>query len=192
MNKMCKYIIIVFILLFAFVGLAIQPGQDKKSKDSYSIIIQRNIFSKNRSSQQPVRVEVRPADPNSFKKPDVSFVYILRGVAIDNINKTAFLENQSSREFFQVSTGEQIDDMVIREIKDDRVVFEKAGQKIDIFVGMDLSGVRTVTAPAGAVGSPDSSSSGSDTGSGPSSPSSADEAEIMRKMMERRKQQLGN
>jgi len=195
MNKLCKYLVIVFILQFAFVGHGEQAEQNKRSKDSYSIVIQRNIFSKNRSTSQTASYQPRPVDPNTIKKPDISFVYILRGVAIDSKKKTAFLENQSNGEFFQVYPDEQIDGMVIKEIRDDRVVFEKDGKKLDIFVGMDLSGQIASTQSYESGGSSASSSSGSTStsaSSGSTSPPSADEAEILRKMMERRNQQLGN
>ncbi|MBW8015262.1 MAG: hypothetical protein FVQ82_03675 [Planctomycetes bacterium] len=185
MNKPGKYVIVVLMLLMALAGHGEQTGQDEKSKESYGVIIQRNIFSKDRSPRRPVRVDVRPAEPNTVAAPDIAFVFILRGVAIDSNKKLAFIENQSSGELFLASIGEQVDGMVIKEIKADRVVFDKNQTKVEIMVGMDMSGV----VPGAAAYTTTSRSLGS---SDPNSPAiqGTDESEILRKMLERRKKEL--
>lgn len=198
MNKPGKYLIVALMLYMVFVGHGEQEAQRDKSKESYAVIIQRNIFSKDRSARKPVLVEVPKPDPNTIDAPpDIAFVYVIRGVAIDSDKKIAFFENQSSGEFFQASIGEQIDGMAIKDIKANRVVFTKKNQsEVEIMVGMDLSGV-VISSAANTVtsGSSGSSSSGSSTaGSEEASPAiqGSDESEILRKMLERRKQQFDN
>ncbi|MCF7954270.1 MAG: hypothetical protein K9M75_00570 [Phycisphaerae bacterium] len=194
MNKPGKYLIAVLMLCMSFAGYGEQVAQVNKSKESYSVIIQRNIFSRDRSVRKPKPIDVRPSEPNIVSAPDIAFIYILRGVAIDTKNKIAFIENQSSGEFFQVSVGEQVDGMVIKAINSDRVVFDKNKSEVEIMVGMDMSGVipgaPANTKASGSLGS--SSSSSSSSGGKVSSPAiqDADEAEILRQMLERRKNQL--
>jgi hypothetical protein len=181
----------------AFAGFGEQDMQVNNSKESYSVIIQRNIFSKDRSARKPERVEVPKPDPNTIDAPpDIAFVYVIRGVAIDSDKKIAFFENQSSGEFFQASIGEQIDGMVIKDIKANRVVFTKNQSQVEIMVGMDLSGVVINSAgnTATSESSGSSGSSSSPAGSGGVLPGiqGSDESEILRKMLERRKQQFDN
>ena len=195
MSKPGKYLIVALMLYMAFVGHAEQEAQRDKSKESYTVIIQRNIFSKDRSARKPVLVDVRPVEPNTVASPDIAFVYILRGVSIDSKNKIAFIENQSSGEFFQASVGESVDGMEIKEIKADRVVFDKNKSKLEIMVGMDMSGVipgaptNSVTSGSSGSSSSSSSTSGGD-GASPDAIQGSDESEILRQMMERRKKQL--
>jgi len=164
-----------------------QPSQLDIS--DFRILTEKNIFSRTR---EPKR-ESQGSRPGPRPTPRVILsMFILRGIAIKGEEKTAFIEEEVAGQFTRATVGTSVAEGVIKDIKPDRVIFEQNGQEREVLIGGELNQIRsdssteTGTETETEVQPETVEPAKTDTSTG------ADKDEILRIMLERRKQQIGD
>lgn len=175
------------IAAFALGTLATANAQTPaqgKGYEAFQGMRTRNIFDPDRRGP---RVESAPSAATS-NRPD--FV-ALTGTMVTSGKTLAFFVG-SRTEFNKVlAVNEKIADYTVASITPSHVELEKEGKPVTLGVGKQLAmdGSGTVSASAGASGAGPSATSSTTADTAPPAGVSADKAEILRRMMERRKQE---
>ncbi len=164
--------------------------RDTNTWASYQIILQRNIFSRQRGPIRRRRDD-RPR-PAITRNPESYLV--LKGIVQEGDTFIAFIENTQNNTVLRLREGESVARGTVKNFTLDSIEYQLEGNTISVVIGRDLEGgqgtlpmSRLMELSAGA------SSSVSD----PNAPAkqeavpSEEEAEILRKLMEQRRQQLG-
>lgn len=187
MNR--KYLLISICLpLLGIAGWAEEAGSAQNTNgyqyDDYQIVSERNIFSRSRASKRDMRDE----GTRRQKKVVVLSFHVLKGVAVNKSRKIAFIEEEVSGEFTKARVGDQVVNGKIKGIRNDYVLFEEGGRIRKIKIGE----------PFGKQESLDFESSDSDESTQseetPQSDASvpSEQEDILKRMIERRKNELGN
>jgi hypothetical protein len=169
------------------VRRAVQDEQWAK----YDIILARNMFSRDRI---PARVRDAREEPTK-NMPNPESYFLLRGVTQEKENSQfiAFVEDKKSGSVLRLHQGDHVARGTVKSVNLDGLEYQLADKTTPVNLGYDLEGGRgaitasdlanysQTAAPAAAQGS----SAGQ-----PAAPS-ANEAEILKRLMEQRKQQLG-
>ena len=172
--------------------------------DSFQIVVDRNIFDPNRRRQQ--RGGASMADPPRVQQPPDERIALTGSLIYETANNTeiiAFFEGSKAEYNATIRLGESIAGYRVAEIRTDGVKLETENQQIDLPVGAGLS--RQVEGKWQIVSASDLSArrgpeSGSPetiqtrpTSSGDSAETKSSEGstnDVLRKLMERRKQEL--
>ncbi len=191
MKHMLLFIICVGLLVLP--GLAEQDTDKSASEyryDDFKVIAQRNMFSRNRRSLRPEpKTEIR-----TVKKSVVLSLYVLKGVAINDGQKVAFIEEEVSGETIRAIAGDELMNGHIAEVQFTHVLFEEDGQTKTIRLGEMFAKKETVS-EARAEAEEDASlieTTESDTNSDTDSGETSSENDLLKKLMQRRKSELGN
>ena len=124
---------------------------------------------------------------DGLKKTQVLAIYILRGIAVQKEEKVAFIEEQVSGQTTRAEIGSEVLNGRITDIKYDRVAFEQNGQIKYIKVGGEFGKTETTVTVEVSEESQETTSVEK-----PADDSTAsDENDILKKLMERRKSELG-
>jgi type II secretory pathway component PulC len=168
-----------------FCSCTSYSGQDANNSafEKYTIIAERNIFSKYKAAAH----ERESAEPVLQKK--ILSLYILRGVSLKGETGLAFVEDEISGEHLRLRVGEGISGCRIKSIKSDFIVYEKDGNENTVRIGSELFRTESQTSSI-------QKSSGSLEKSIKTNDSAAkvndSNDDVLKKMMERRKSQVGN
>ena len=156
--------------------------------DKYGIILTRNMFSRQRIPARSAEAVVEP--PKVMPNPESYF--LLKGVAQENSQFIAFVEDKQSGSVLRLRQGDRVARGTIKSLNLDSLEYQLGDKTIAVNMGFDLEGGR------GAVTAGDLASfsqTATPAAQGPSADSSvapsADEAEILKRLMEQRKQQIG-
>jgi len=153
----------------------------------YSIILQRNIFSRQRT---PFRPKERNSEP-PVVVPNPETHFLLKGVVQEDNEFIAFVEDTQGGEVLRLRQGDRVARGAIKTLNLDAIEYELEGKTIVVKLGYDLEGGRgSVMARDLLEALPASSPAAAGQQAQPPVPS-GDEAEILRRLMEQRKQQLG-
>lgn len=183
--------IIVFLMLTGGIPFAADdPSSEKNTYDRYKVIYERNVFSKDRLPPQQ-------SDPGSrqVRTTTVLSIYVLRGVAADagRPHQFALVEEQISGESKMVGIGTKILGGQIKDIQLNYVLFEEDGKTRKIRVGEEFgktsSTVMTNAEEPADANEPAVNASPEEDKANESPPT--DENDLLKKLMERRKQELG-
>ena len=194
MKKNCNRLAIV-ILMTAVLGaaLTLSPtaglGQTTVEQQSpwtrYEVILERNMFSRQRGFARQRRDE--PGQVAAVPNPE-SYL-LLKGVVQENGQFIAFLEDTRSNSVLRLQTGAQVARGVIKSLTLDSIEYAFGERTITVRIGQDLEG------GFGAVTMTELMEySDSPTGASPDATTEAptgEEADILKQLMERRKQELG-
>ena len=163
--------------------------QKKDTWENYQIILQRNIFSRQRGPRiDPSRRQRIDAPP----PPSPESYHILKGIVQENNIFIAFIENTQRGQIIKVREGDSVARGIVKAINLDTIEYHFEDRKFTVSMGYDLEGGRgSVTFNQMYELSQSYTPTSEKTTEETSSPS-ADEAEILKKLMERRQQQLGN
>lgn len=183
-------------LIIVCAGLLVLPGQaeegtEKSSAktfryDDFKVIAQRNMFSRNRRSYRPQpRVERRPV-----RKSVVLSVYVLKGVAVNDGQKVAFIEEEVSGETLRAIAGDEFLNGRITDVQFTHVLFEENDQTKTIGLGEMFARKETVSETPGDTEADASSETTTDSDTDSTEPSSG--SDLLKKLMQRRKNELGN
>lgn len=175
-------------LLRPAVGRAEASAQRPDVWATFKVIVERNMFSRQRGAaeRRQRQTEERPVavpDPESYCR--------LRGIAQENGTFVAFVEDTRSGETLKLRQGDSVARGSIESLDLDSIVYRLEDRTITVAIGQDLLGGRgavTMTELMEWTPLPSTSPSGAPTT--PAAPS-GDEADILRQLMERRKQELG-
>ena len=178
------------------------PPQDSFSK--YRIITERNIFSRQRGRRTITQRTGREPTIRQYTPPSPESYLVLKGLAkVDNVY-VAFFEDTRGGPLIRVTAGAGLARGRITKLNLDSVVYQRGRNEAAIAIGRTLEGklapatlsldnlvelARTIpvapsTQPADGNEPAAAETPGSET-------PAADEADILRKLMERRKQELG-
>ena len=168
------------------------PRLEKLGIDAkYDIILDRNVFSRQR--RPPRRAEdfrevVKPVVPN----PESYFT--LKGIVQENNDFIAFIEDSQGGGVLRLRQGDRVARGVIKALSLDAIEYQLEDRTISVKLGYNLEGGRGVVSTGQEQEWPMATSP---TGAGPATQTppgqtpSGDEAEILKRLMEQRKQQLG-
>jgi len=175
--------------LSATKTVAVDPnaaGQES-SWASFGIILQRNIFSRQRMPARR-RTEESAARPAAVtRNPEAYFV--LRGVVQENDDLIAFIENSQTGMVLKLRRGDPVARGTIRTLTLDGLEYQIEDKTPAVIrMGSDLEGgigVLTTTQMLDLASMP------APAASSPPAESSEDTTDILKRLMEQRKQQLG-
>lgn len=157
----------------------------------FGIILKRNIFSRQRRAPAPVRErEERPAPP----APNPESYYVLRGVVQENDDFIAFIEDTQTGTVLKLRRGDPVARGAIKTLTLDGLEYQMEDKTMVIRMGLDLEGghgglTSTQMLDLGAM--PASSTTGQPAQTRPATPPSGAEADVLKRLMEQRRQQLG-
>jgi hypothetical protein len=159
----------------------------------YNIILQRNIFSRNRT---PFRPRDRSSEaPVVVPNPETHF--LLNGVVQENNEFIAFIEDTQSGGVLRLRQGDRVARGAIKTLSLDALEYQLEDKTISIRLGCDLEGTRgfvavsTASAPSASPATTTAPAGQPVQTQQPAPAPSGDEAEIIKRLMEQRRQQLG-
>jgi hypothetical protein len=186
------YVLLPGILWLAGLGPAVGYAEESAEAPDpwavYKVIVQRNMFSRQRGAaerrqRQEERQVVTVPDPESY--------YRLRGIAQENGTFIAFVEDTRTSETLKLRQGAAVARGSIESLDLDSIVFRLEDRTINVAIGQDLLGGHgAVTMTELMQWTPATSTSTTGQEASPAAPT-GDEAEILRQLLERRKQELG-
>jgi hypothetical protein len=169
----------------------------------YQIILDRNIFSRQRG---PVRRPGEDRDTGPVKLPDPETHFVLKGIVQENNEFIAFIEDTQAGMVLQLRKDDHVARGVIKALSLDGIEYQLEEHTTAVKLGYDLEGhlgpvsapapasppAPTAPAPSGATTRPaaPAPSVTSPPAGQPAAPA-GDEADILRRLMEQRRQQLG-
>ena len=157
----------------------------------YKIIVERNMFSRQRRSRTN-RPRIQRQVPVAPPAPDPESYVILKGVVQEDGEFIAFLEDTQSGQILRVRQGDSVVRGKIKSLNLDSIEYEFEDKTTTVTMGLNLQGGREGSTFAGMYELSQTYPSTSEEGTSESSaPPSEDEAEILRQLMERRQQQVG-
>lgn len=159
-----RWMLISLAALFAMSATMATAADDESrtekisTDDRIELIIERNIFLRNRRPPPPVRVS-RPEpeekeevvvirEPAPPKNPATAFV--LKGVAMQAEERVAFIESLEDKSKIKLKLGDPIADGVIVNVEIDYIEFNQGQENIRVVIGNRLDGTAapTVASPA--------------------------------------------
>lgn len=183
----------VVLSLIAAMGSAIGFGQDSVERQdpwaAYKVIVERNIFSRQRGArpERSDRGGVRTPPP----APNPESYYLLKGIVQENGVFIAFLEDTQRGQILRVREGDSVARGKVKISNLDTIEYQFEDRTVTVAMGYDLEGGQgTITLTQMYELSQAYSTTPKEGTTEPSGPS-ADEAEILKKLMERRQQQIG-
>jgi hypothetical protein len=162
-------------------------GQDAQWA-KYEVILQRNMFSRQRV---PIRLkEAVKEAPRAMPNPESYF--LLKGVVQENSQFIAFVEDKQTGSVLRLRQGDRVARGTIKSLNLDGVEYQLADKTTAVSMGFDLEGRHgAVTAGDLAGYTPMAAPAASGATTSPQAAPAADEAAILQRLMEQRKQQLG-
>jgi len=168
-----------------------ESGQSANPRDSwgtYRIVVERNMFSRQRG---PRITRTRRQVPVAPPAPDPESYVVLKGIVQEDGTFIAFLEDTQSGQIRRVRQGDSVVRGKITSLTLDSIEYEFENRTTTVTMGLNLQGgisgttftgmyELTQTSPATSTGTTESSTEPSE-----------DEAEMLRQLMERRQQQVG-
>ncbi len=183
---------------------------DKSARADFSILVQRNIFDRNRRAPV-VRKPQAPRTKPAYTPPkpvDADVYFVLRGIALEGSQFTAFFEDARSGKILQVRPGDVVGKGRIQAVNIDSAQYQR-GEKLTVIpVGHTLTGSRAPSAgfetpapsPTASTARPTAPTTGSSATTQPttapagkptSAPASSGPQDILERMRRRRQQELG-
>lgn len=168
----------------------------------YSIISQRNIFSRQRT---PFRPRDRSAEAQVVA-PNPETHFVLKGVVQENNQFIAFIEDTQGGGVLQLRQGDKVARGAIKTLSLDALDYQLEDKTISVKLGCDLEGARaavTVTVTADELANmpqtstptlttvPASTATQQPKAGQQTAAPAGNEADILKRLMEQRKQQLG-
>lgn len=197
MKKNCKKLA-EFVLLTLIVGLIAGRGgadegrgsaNEEDSWAAYRIIVERNMFSRQRGP----RVDRGRQQRISAPAPNPESYYVLKGVVQEDGEFIAFLEDNQRGQVLRVRKGDKVARGVITDLSLDSVEYQFGERTVKVAMGFDLEGGqgRITFNQMYELSQAYTATKSEEEGDTESTAPSADEAEILKQLMERRRQQIG-
>ena len=162
------------------------PQQDGWAK--YQIIFQRNIFSRQRG---PIRQREVDDRPGRVITPSLESYFLLKGIVQEDGKFIAFIEDNRAGGILRLHEGDSVARGIIKALNLDSIVYQLEDRAVTVTMGHDLEGGQgAVTMTQLYEWSQTSSAAQKEGVTQPSGPS-GDDADILRQLMQRRQQQIG-
>ncbi|MDB5326314.1 MAG: hypothetical protein JWM57_1883 [Phycisphaerales bacterium] len=173
----------------AIIGASATPlfAQEKTGNynDTYGVLSSRNMFLRERHKPYVREPRTSSPRPDTTSPQAIEKAIVLRGVAIENDELHAYLENTRTSKLIRVAPGDSIASGHIVEIAIDAIAYEVEGRAIWVEIGQNLSGAR-MSAEMIAASTPTTSPSADGAPTTPSpSGSSLEERMKLRRMQQR-------
>ncbi len=197
-----RSVVPILVALVWVLPVTAGPAGDADSKSAapqdlwakYQLILERNIFSRQRG---PLRRpgEDREAAPVVVPNPESHFV--LKGIVQENNEFIAFIEDTQAGAVLRLRKDERVARGAIKSLSLDGIEYQLEERTSTINLGYDLEGklgpISASPAPKPAAPTPTTPTPAVAPTSPAGQPPAAtgDEAEILRRLMEQRKQELG-
>ena len=188
-------------LLAVVIGLIVAmwpnagPGQERPQQQDpwevYKVIVERNMFSRQRGARIDRLSQDRPDMRTPPSAPNPESYYVLKGIVQENNAFIAFLEDSRGGDILRVRKGESIARGVIKALSLDSIEYQLEDRTISVTMGHDLEGGRGAVTMTQLFEWSQTSSATPQEGATQPSSTSGDDADILRQLMERRQQQLG-
>jgi hypothetical protein len=168
------------------------PRIEKLGVDpKYDIILGRNIFSRQR---RPARREEEIRNAMKTVAPNPESYFTLKGIVQENNDFIAFVEDSQGGGVLRLRQGDRVARGTIKTLSLDAIEYQSENQTTSVKLGCNLEGGRGAAPAAQAQEWPAATSTAgtppvaqTKQGQAPA----GDEAEILKRLMEQRKQQLG-
>ena len=166
-----------------------RPIGSSDSWDAFRIVVERNMFSRQRGPRvERTRRQVPVAPP----APDPESYVVLKGIVQQDGEFIAFLEDTQSGQIRRVRQGDSVVRGRIKSLTLDSIEYESGDRTVTVTMGLNLQGRVGGATFTGMYDLTQTSAAPSAAGTTESSaPATEDEAEILRQLMERRQQQIG-
>jgi len=164
------------------------PRADLAGWEAYKVIVERNMFSRQRGTrtERSDRRETRtPPAPN----PESYFV--LKGIVQENDVFICFLEDTQRGEILRIRKGDSVARGIVKALSLDSIEYQFEDRTITVMMGQDLEGGQGAVTLTQMYELSQIYSTTSQEGATEASSPSEEEAEILKQLMERRQQQLG-
>jgi len=162
-----------------------QPEQDEQWTQ-YKIIVQRNIFDRNR---QPMRTGPIIDDRPRPVMPNPESYLLLRGIVQENGQFLAFVEDKQSGSVLRLRAGDHVARGTIKSLNLDGLEYQLGDKTTGVRLGYDLEGGHgALTAGDLANYLPMAAPAGQSAPSAAPAPLPANADEILKRLMERRQQ----
>lgn len=154
----------------------------------YRIILQRNIFSRQRG---PIRQRRTTRSRPVVRRNPESYL-LLKGIVQEDSTFIAFIEDTQSNTVLRFREGDSVARGTVKNFSLDSIEYQLEDKTINVTLGRDLEGGQGTLSMNTLLELSATSSPSTDPNAPTEEPPlSGDEAEILRKLMEQRKQQLG-
>ena len=187
--------IYVIASLLCFLGapaFAEQEPSLQNTWDGYKVIVEKNIFSRNRWQQAERTARQGGATAPARARAPESF-FVLRGITRDENGFIAFVEDTRTYDMARARVGDSLTEGTVKDMTLDHMTFELNGETRQIEIGMDLGGTApqaTSIGPAAFVPSVDISPQG-ETNSEKAAQAKEEAEDILKRLRERRQRELG-
>jgi len=195
--------LMIGVLLAATLGTiaafrpAMTTGQEQQAEASnawanYEIILQNNIFSRDRRPKVVDQPETRPEPEEVVVSPES--YYRLKGLVQEDGAFIAFIEDTRYNNVLQLREGESVARGIVKNLTLDSLEYEYNDKTVGVQIGRDLEGGFGAVTQSELMqwgGTQTTSGSDSTSTSTPSEPATGDEADILEQLRQRRQQQLG-
>ncbi len=152
---------------------------------SFDIILKRNIFSRQRT---PARQRQEVPETRHVVTRNPESYYVLKGVVQENDDFIAFIEDTQSGTVLRLHRGDPVARGAIKTLTLDGLEYQMEDKTFVVRLGLDLEGghgVLTTRQMLDLASMPASSTSGQTTENSPET------ADILKRLMEQRRQQMG-
>jgi hypothetical protein len=178
-------VVLALATLWPAVGRAGESAEEADTWATYRVIVQRNMFSRQRGA--PERRQ-RRTEERVVTIPDPESYHRLRGIAQENGTFIAFIEDTRGGEMLKLRQGDAVARGVIESLDLDSIVYRLEDRTISVAIGQDLLGGRGAVTMTELMEWTGTSTSAPQAA--PAAPT-GDEADILRQLLQRRKQELG-
>ncbi|MHC4331564.1 MAG: hypothetical protein ACYSWW_25960 [Planctomycetota bacterium] len=165
------------------------PANQEDSWAAYRIIVERNMFSRQRGPRMDQSGRQRMSAP----APTPESYYVLKGIVQEDGVFIGFLEDNQRGRILRVHKGDKVARGVITELTLDSVQYQFGDRTVKVAMGFDLEGGqgRITFDQMYELSQAYTATASEEEGESESSAPSADEAAILKQLMERRRQQIG-
>jgi hypothetical protein len=132
----CRTAAVGAAAILAALATALSAAERGESWDAYRILVDRNIFVRNRRPPMPDRPEPR----TTYVRPPSAPRFVLTGTARSGDGFIAFFEDYRSGSTRRASVGKELGGALVKAITLNGVVVEDDGTSRTIRIGCDLSG----------------------------------------------------
>ena len=195
---MCRLSAVVLGLMVVMQPASAGPGQESAEQQdpwaAYKVIVERSMFSRQRGvrRERPDRNDRQTLTPARAPNPE-SF-YLLKGIVQEDSEFIAFLEDTQRGGIVRVRQSDKVARGVVKALTLDSIEYQFEDRTTVVAMGQDLEGGRGAMSISDLLEGLQTSAilpTAEQQGTSPGPAPTGDEADILKKLMERRQQQLG-